>query len=49
VVIIVGINTDTGTLHIDDPLDFTAPTTRLLNTYLGRLTQTLTDNPLFVR
>ena len=49
VVIIVGINTDTRTLHIDDPLDATAPTTRIMNTYLGRLTQTLTDNPLFVR
>ena len=49
VVIIVGINTDTDTLYIDDPLDVSAPATKTFNTYMGQLTQTLTDNPLFVR
>jgi hypothetical protein len=49
VVIIVGIDTDTDTLYIDDPLDGSAPTPKSFNTYMGQLTQTLTDNPLFVR
>jgi hypothetical protein len=49
VVILVGVDTDAGTLFIDDPLDVSAPTSKTFNTYMGQLTQTLTDNPLFVR
>ncbi len=49
VVIVVGIDTDAGTLFVDDPLTSVAPTAYPFDTYLGQLTQTLTDNPLFVR
>jgi hypothetical protein len=49
VVIFLGINTDTDTLQIDDPLDVSAPSAKTFTTYMGQLTQTLTDNPLFVR
>lgn len=48
VVVITGINTDTETLYIDDPLDQSAPTSKDFNTYMSQLTQTLWENPLFV-
>jgi hypothetical protein len=48
VVIIVGVNSDTDALFIDDPLTTAAPTPTTCTAYLGRLAQTLTDNPLFV-
>lgn len=48
VVIITGMNTDTNTIYIDDPLEQTAPVGKDINTYFSQLTQTLWDNPLFV-
>lgn len=47
-VVITGVNTDTDTLFIDDPGEASAPTSKNLTTYFGRLRQTMTDNPLFV-
>lgn len=48
VVIITGINTDTNTVYIDDPLEQNAPVSKNTNTYFAQLTQTLWENPLFV-
>lgn len=48
VVIITGINTDTNTVYIDDPLEQSAPVSKNANTYFAQLTQTLWENPLFV-
>ena len=48
VVIITGINSDTGTLYVDDPLEVSAPVTKDINTYFAQLAQTLWENPLFV-
>ena len=48
VVVVTGINTDTDTIYIDDPLDPSAPTGKNINTYFAQLTQTLWENPLFV-
>jgi hypothetical protein len=48
VVILVGVDTDSDLLYIDDPLDVSAPATKNYTTYMGQLMQTLTDNPLFV-
>ena len=47
-VVVTGINTGSDTLYIDDPGERTAPVTKNMTTYFGRLRQTLTDNPLFV-
>ncbi|NNE65030.1 MAG: hypothetical protein HKN33_00570 [Pyrinomonadaceae bacterium] len=48
VVIVTGINTDTDTLYVDDPLEAGAPVTKNMTTYFGNLRQTLWENPLFV-
>jgi len=48
VVVITGINTDSDTIYIDDPLDQSAPTAKNINTYFAQLTQTLWETPLFV-
>jgi hypothetical protein len=48
VVVLTGINSDSGTLYVDDPLEVSAPVTKDINTYFARLTQTLWENPLFV-
>lgn len=48
VVVITGIDTDSGTVYVDDPLDQSAPTAKDINTYFAQLTQTLWENPLFV-
>jgi hypothetical protein len=48
VVILVGVNTETDALTLDDPLTATAPTVTTVAGYLGTLIQSLTDNPLFV-
>src|SRR5262245_38226499 len=41
VVILTGINSDNGTLYVDDPLEVSAPVTKNINTYFAQLTQTL--------
>jgi hypothetical protein len=48
VVILTGINSDTGVLYVDDPLEVAAPVTKDIDTYFAQLTQTLWENPLFV-
>jgi len=48
VVVLIGVNTDTSKLYIDDPLELNAPTEKDINTYFGTLTQRLWENPLFV-
>lgn len=48
VVILTGIDTDTDTLYVDDPLEPSAPVTKNINTYFAQLAQTLWENPLFV-
>lgn len=48
VVVLTGIDTGTGTLYVDDPLEASAPVTKNINTYFAQLTQTLWENPLFV-
>ena len=48
VVVLTGIDSDSGTLYVDDPLETTAPVTKDINTYFAQLTQTLWENPLFV-
>lgn len=48
VVILTGINTDTNTVYVDDPLETLAPVTKNVNTYFSQLAQTLWENPLFV-
>ena len=48
VVVLTGVNTDSGNLSIDDPLEASAPVTRQIVTYMSRLAQTLWENPLFV-
>jgi Papain-like cysteine protease AvrRpt2 len=48
VVVLTGIDTDSGMLSVDDPLEVNAPVQRNMNTFFGQLTQTLWENPLFV-
>jgi papain like cysteine protease AvrRpt2 len=48
VVIITGVNTDTNTVYIDDPLETLAPVSKNMNVYFGQLIQSLWENPLFV-
>jgi hypothetical protein len=48
VVILTGIDTDTNTVYVDDPLEASAPVSKDVNTYFGQLAQTLWENPLFV-
>ncbi len=48
VVVITGINTDSNTLYVDDPLEATAPVTKNMSSYFARLAQTIWETPLFV-
>ena len=48
VVVITGIDTDAGTVFVDDPLEGSAPVSRQSDDFFGHLTQSIWDNPLFV-
>ncbi|MEP6947459.1 MAG: papain-like cysteine protease family protein [Acidobacteriota bacterium] len=48
VVVLTGINTDTGVLTIDDPWEANSPQIKDIDTYFSELMQTLWENPLFV-
>jgi Papain-like cysteine protease AvrRpt2 len=48
VVVITGVDTTSGDLFLDDPLERSAPVVRGMDGYLSTLVQTLWENPLFV-
>lgn len=48
VVVVTGINTDSDTLYVDDPLEASAPVTKTMSAYFARLAQTIWETPLFV-
>lgn len=48
VVILIGVNTDTKTLYVDDPLELNSVVAKDMYKYFSELSQTLWENPLFV-